>query len=257
MAASQNIHSYAAAQIFYAAGSTGLQILQQVFIADTSDLLNRALLSSLPNVPFLATIWIGPSIADRIMRTSTWRWGYAIWTVVVPVAFLPLAVSLFVNTRRAARLNRLPPPVWKGLTFAAMIKRVALELDLVGLVLLSAALCLILIPLSLAAQAQHGWRNPSILAMLIIGPICACLFGLWESSKRLAPYPVLSLGLLGKRTVLAGCGIAFFYFSESTISVRESIEENRLNEHPFGQWHFIFRYSHTSIPTSRLSIISL
>ncbi|EHK97102.1 putative Siderophore iron transporter mirC [Glarea lozoyensis 74030] len=40
MATSNNVESFAAAQIFYSAGSTGLQILQQIFIADTSDLLN-------------------------------------------------------------------------------------------------------------------------------------------------------------------------------------------------------------------------
>lgn len=55
-ATSKNVQTYAAAQIFYSAGNTGLQILQQVFIADTSDLLNRALWSSLPDIPFLITV---------------------------------------------------------------------------------------------------------------------------------------------------------------------------------------------------------
>ncbi len=59
MAGSNNVKTFASAQIFYAAGSTGLQILQQIFIADTSDLLNRALFSSLPDIPFLITVWAG------------------------------------------------------------------------------------------------------------------------------------------------------------------------------------------------------
>ena len=53
MASSRNVQTFAAAQIFYSSGSTGVQILQQVFIADTSDILNRALFSTLPDVPFL------------------------------------------------------------------------------------------------------------------------------------------------------------------------------------------------------------
>lgn len=79
-AASQNIETYASAQIFYAAGSTGLRILQQIFIADTSDLLNRALLSSLPDTPFLVTVWIGPEIAGKL-GYGPWRWGYGMWYV--------------------------------------------------------------------------------------------------------------------------------------------------------------------------------
>jgi len=55
---SNNVETFASAQIFYSAGSTGLGLLQQIFIADTTDLLNRALLSSLPDTPFLATVWV-------------------------------------------------------------------------------------------------------------------------------------------------------------------------------------------------------
>ena len=216
MAASKNIRSYAAGQIFYSAGITGLEVLQQIFIADTSDLLNRTLLATLTNVPFLATIWIGPPLADSILShgTSAWRWGYGIWAIVLPVAFLPLASSLFVNTRRAARLGRLPPPPWKGHTAGSFLWRLFRDLDVVGLLLLSAALSLILLPLSLAAGARGGWRNPSIIAMLVVGGTSAIAFFLVESSRRISPSPVLPLKLMRRRTVWAGCALAFFYFSE-------------------------------------------
>lgn len=86
-AASRDIGAYASAQIFYAAGSTGLRILQQIFIADTSDLLNRALLSSLPDTPFLVTVWIGPEISGAL-GTPHWRWGYGMWYVISCCLFL-------------------------------------------------------------------------------------------------------------------------------------------------------------------------
>lgn len=76
MAGSNNVKTFASAQIFYSAGSTGLQILIQIFVADTSDLLNRALFSSLPDVPFLITVWVGPPIANSLLAHTTWRWGY-------------------------------------------------------------------------------------------------------------------------------------------------------------------------------------
>lgn len=71
MAGSKNVRAFASAQIFYSAGSTGLQILQQIFIADTSDLLNRALFSSLPDVPFLITVWVGAPVASSLLNNAT------------------------------------------------------------------------------------------------------------------------------------------------------------------------------------------
>ena len=245
MATSQSIQSYAAAQIFYSAGSTGLQILQQVFFADTSDLLNRALWSSLPSLPVLATIWIGPLIASSVLRYSTWRWGYAMWTIIVPTAFLPLATSLLISSRRAGRLGLIARPPWERLKVSTFLKTIAVELDLVGLLLLSAALSLILMPLNLAANTRHRWRNASILTMLTMGGLCAVFFVLWESNPHLARKPVLSVKLLRNRTVLAGCAIGFFYFSKVRLDgVKKAPAEPR-------QWRFICRSNRTSTPIFR------
>ena len=220
MAGSNNVKTFASAQIFYSAGSTGLQILIQIFVADTSDLLNRALFSSLPDVPFLITVWVGPPIANSLLAHSTWRWGYGIWTIVLPVAFLPLALSLFLNMRKAARLHLLPPSPWKGRSSVDSCKSIWFELDIVGLLLLSAAISLILIPLTLAATAKSHWHNASIIVMIVIGCVCLIVFPLWESSHRLAPQPFLSLRLLTNRNVLAGCTIGFFYFAVFYTSIQ-------------------------------------
>lgn len=215
MAASSNVQTYASAQLFYSAGSTGLQILQQVFIADTSSLLNRALFSSMPDLPFLATVWIGPMIAAAILRETSWRWGYGMWTIILPAAFLPLALSLFLNQKKARRLNLLKPRPWKAHRFTSIVKRTWYDLDVFGLLLLSAGVALILVPLTLAANAKNTWKNSSIIAMIVIGGICLVVFPFWETSKRLAPHPLLSLHLLKQRTALVGCALAFFYFSKA------------------------------------------
>lgn len=220
MAASNNVRTFASAQIFYSAGSTSLQILQQIFIADTSDFLNRALWSSLPDIPFLITVWAGPPMASNLLAHTTWRWGYGIWTIVLPVAFLPLALALGLNMRKAKKLGQLSPSPWKGQTFVGGCKSVWYELDIMGLLLLSAAFSLILIPCTLAQRAKGGWNNGSMIAMVVIGGVCLIVFPFWESSRRLAPRPFLSLGLLKNRTVLAGCIIGFFYFGKRSGSVQ-------------------------------------
>ena len=220
MAASNNVKTFASAQIFYSSGSTGLQILIQIFVADTSDLLNRALFSSLPDVPFLITVWVGAPIANSILAHTTWRWGYGLWTIVLPAAFIPLFLALSLNMRKAARLHLLPPSPWKGQSVVGGLKHLWYELDIMGLLLLSAAFSLILIPLTLAATAKNHWHNASILAMIVVGCVCLILFPLWESTPKLAPHPFLSLRLLTNRNVIAGCGIAFFYFTVFYTSIQ-------------------------------------
>ncbi|KAL8775382.1 MAG: hypothetical protein Q9209_000390 [Squamulea sp. 1 TL-2023] len=220
MAASDSVKTFAAAQIFYSAGGTGIQILQQIFIADTSDLLNRALWSSLPDIPFLITVWVGAPLASDLLSHTTWRWGYGIWTLVLPTSFLPLALALFLNMRKAKKLNRLPPSPWAGQSFLTNAKNVWYELDIMGLLLLSAAFALILIPCTLAQRAKGGWNNGSMIAMIVIGALCLVAFPFWESSSRLAPRPFMPPRLFRNRTVAAGCAIAFFYFAVFYTSVQ-------------------------------------
>ncbi|KAI2642808.1 siderophore iron transporter mirC [Xylaria nigripes] len=221
MAASANVQSFAAAQIFYSAGSTGVQILQQVFIADTTNMPNRALFSSLPDTPFLVTTWIGSIIGGAIVASSTWRWAYGIWAIILPVTFLPLALSLFLNSRRAKKLHLMP----EKRRFAeggplAIAAKIWNSLDIGGIVLLSASFALILIPLTLTKTTPGGWHSATIIALIVVGGVLLIIFPLWESSKKLAPHPLIPLELLKSRTFCAGCAIGFFYFMVFYLSVQ-------------------------------------
>lgn len=216
-AASDNVKTYAAAQVFYSAGSTGLQILIQIFIADTSDLVNRALCSTLPALPFLVNVWIGSPLADMLLTKASWRWGYGIWAIILPIAYLPLALALWTNQRKAAKRGLLPPSPFRGLGYWSIAKHLWFELDVFGLLLLCAAFSLLLIPLTLAAK--NGWDDPNLLAMLLIGAACLAIFPFWERSKKLAPRAFFPGSLFRNRTVLAGLGISFFYFMAYYLSV--------------------------------------
>ena len=243
MAVSKNVQTFAAAQIFYSAGNTGLQILQQIFIADTSDLLNRAFWSSLPDTPFLVTVWVGSIIGNGILRTATWRWGYGIWCIILPVMFLPLALTLFLNNRKAKRLGLTAPSQWKGLGTRQIVKGLWSELDVGGIVLLSGAFALILIPLTIASKAKNGWGSADIIAMLVLGISCFIAFPFWESVEKLAPRPLISLHLLKSRTFSAGCGVGFFYFGSSIFSI------SQLDTNLPRQWRTTYLSNHTFTPT--------
>lgn len=245
MASSHSVRMFSAAQILYSAGITGLQVLQQILVADTSDLRHRALLSSLPDTPFLVTVWVGPAIAAAVLAHASWRWGYAMWAFLLPLAFCPLAGSLAVNayhTRRQARgclggsgggeaesvvgsrpgtaSSALPPPPFQ---FGKMssFRRLMGELDVVGMLLLSSGLSLVLLPLTLARTVEGGWTNPKLAVSMVAGMLQLGLaFPAWESRPHLAPHPIVPLVLLRNITFCAGCGVALFFFAVFYLSVQ-------------------------------------
>ncbi|CAG9949910.1 unnamed protein product [Clonostachys rosea f. rosea IK726] len=237
MASSQNVSNYAAAQIFYSAGSTGLMILQQVFIADTTDLSWRALMSTLPDLPFLVTTWIGSIIGGGIMSSSgSWRWAYGMWAIILPVAFLPLLFSLVMNTRRAKQLGIAPERKTLQGSVPRILANLWRDLDMGGIILLSASFALILIPCTIAGTLPDGWQNREVIAMITIGAILLVIYPCWEMSTRFgrkhgvkgtlakvleytAPYPLTPLHLLKSRTFTAGCILITFYFVAFYLSV--------------------------------------
>lgn len=210
-AASNSVNTYAAAQIFYSAGQTGLQILIQIFIADTSDLVNRALCSTIPDIPFLANVWLGPALAETILTKLNWRWGYGIWSIILPIAFLPLALALVINQRKAAMRGILPSSPFDGESWWEMVKTLWFELDFFGLLLICVAFTLILIPLTLGSKA--GWSNPNLVTMLVVGAACLVAIPFWERSKTLAPHAFFPRAFWKNKTIMAGLALSFFYFS--------------------------------------------
>ncbi|KAK9370895.1 major facilitator superfamily domain-containing protein [Lipomyces kononenkoae] len=221
MSLAGGVSSYASAQLFAASGTTGLLVLQQIFVADTTDLLNRAFFSVLPDTPFLVTVWIGPWLADFVIQQFTWRVGYGIWVLLVPLSASPLLATLCLNQRRARRLGLISKYSWTGHSVTTVLRSVSSALDILGIVLLSAGCALVLIPLTLSSTLPKHWRDPRIPSMLAIGIVVLITFVYWEvrvgaaasanSHDHLRPKPLLTLRVLKNRTIRYGCTTAFFY----------------------------------------------
>ncbi|KAJ4347816.1 uncharacterized protein N0V89_009186 [Didymosphaeria variabile] len=109
-AASENVKTFASAQIFWAAGFNGLQILQQIFVADTTDLSNRALFSTLFDVPFL---WMLAPSAD-----GKWSNGSMISMLVVGIVIL-IAFPFWETSKRLAPKAFFPPNLFRNKTIIA------------------------------------------------------------------------------------------------------------------------------------------
>lgn len=200
--------------------------MQQIFIADTTSLLNRGLWSSLPeSVASIPTLYLGTIVADEVLENSTWRWGFGMWAIILPVCAAPLIVTMYVLQRRATKNGYIKKSIWAEDIAAAtpLYKRVAnlmwRDLDIVGALLFVAGMALALIPLSLTgSKNSERWSEPSTIVMLVIGVVIIGVFLLWDA--KFAKTPFVPFRMIKERTVVAACLLSvldFFHYSTFTL----------------------------------------
>ncbi|KAI0759138.1 drug:h+ antiporter [Trametes elegans] len=219
IASATNVGALAAGIILYAVGYTGLQLLTQIIIADITTLKWRGLVSSLTSAPFIINAFIGSNVATQVLENSTWRWGYGMFAILIPVSLSPLIITLFWAERKAKRLGLVPAPPAKPEVKPSLVRRVWTvmdQLDVVGLALLGAAVALILLPLTLAENAKGRWHNPSMIAMIVVGCVLLLVFALWDI--YVAKRPVIARRFLVNWSVVCAAWIGFFDFLSFYIS---------------------------------------
>ncbi|KAJ8081510.1 hypothetical protein PM082_007355 [Marasmius tenuissimus] len=203
IASAQRIEAIAGGIVVYAIGYTGLQLLTQIIIADITTLKWRGFVSGLVSLPFCVNAYIGANVAAAVLDNSGWRWGYGMFAILVPASLSPLIITLLWAERKAKRLD-LAPPVPKTNLFD-----LARRMDLFGLMLLGAAIALVLLPLTLARGAENGWKNPSMIAMIVVGFVIVPMFVMWE---KYTAYPIIPTRYLKNRSVVIAALIGLFDF---------------------------------------------
>ncbi|KAM4066921.1 major facilitator superfamily protein [Hirsutella rhossiliensis] len=211
MAVCRGLASYAAAHVFCSVGFNGLGYCLTVFVADASSLRNRGLVMAYSSSPFIITAWLAGPLSEAFLRGPGFRWAFAVFAVVTPAVTLPL-YGLFMHHHRKA--ERLGLGGHKATTTAGSHRPFSLralvhygrEFDVIGLLLLSAGLALLLLPLNIFSYQELGWRSPLILGLLSAGACLVVLFAAWErygASVNFIPY-----ALLVDRTLLGACVLA-------------------------------------------------
>jgi MFS family permease len=94
---------YAAGYVLYWIGYYCLYLILNVFVADTSGLRNRAFAFGFMQTPFICTAFTGSLAANSIYAKYGWRWGYGIFCIVMPFAFLPLAMVFKYFEKKAEK----------------------------------------------------------------------------------------------------------------------------------------------------------
>ena len=130
MAASNNVQTYAAAQVFYWVGFNGIAYVLDVFIADTSSLKWRGLMFAFSTSPYIATAFAGPAAANSFYVHSTWRWAYGTFAIVTPVMCAPFLWVFWHNQRLAKKQGILVDKrEASGRTWYQSLKHYAIEFD--------------------------------------------------------------------------------------------------------------------------------
>ncbi|KAJ3858900.1 drug:h+ antiporter [Lentinula novae-zelandiae] len=200
IASARSINAVAAGIVLFAIGYTGLQLLMQIIIADITTLEWRGLINGLLALPFIVNSFIGPNIATAVLETVGWRWGYGMFVILVPLCLSPLIITLLWAERKAKVLGLAPVTELSSESLLGRARILAEELDLFGLVLITACIASILVPLTLTGTVNGGWSNPSMIVLIVLGCILLPVCGVWD--LRYAKYPVVPPRFFKNRSVI-------------------------------------------------------
>ncbi|RTE82903.1 hypothetical protein BHE90_002572 [Fusarium euwallaceae] len=208
-AACQNVDTFLAGGIFDSFGDTWWNITQQIFVADVTSLVNRGLLFTLPeSLSAIPTLYAGTYLGEHMLLFSSWRWGYGMWSIILPVTAIPTISIMLWMGRRAKNIGLVTErlSLLHGAPSGAMgkVKHIATQLDLIGALLLIGGLAMTLLPMTIAGRRNTDrWEEPSSIVLLIVGVLTFVGFLVWDG--KFASNPIIPYRTIRERNVIIAC----------------------------------------------------
>lgn len=213
VASSSTISAYIVGSALSAAGSSGVDFLNSIIVADMTSLKWRALGTSILATPFIINTWYaGYIVLD--LGPSDWRWGYGMFCIIMPLVLSPATIIMFVYEGKAHEyLGQQEKSDYREemgfkKNWKKLLWRIFIEVDALGLLLIGFGFSLLLLPFSLYDNAEGQWKNPSLIAMFVVGGILIIFFFIYEFVW--APFPIVPKRCLN-RTLVGSVIIDFFY----------------------------------------------
>ncbi|OCF31068.1 hypothetical protein I316_07339 [Kwoniella heveanensis BCC8398] len=224
-ASAHDFTSYTVGVSFTAIGKSGLDLLSDIIVGDLTPLQWRGFFSAILSLPFLVTVPINGFIIEGL--NDDWRWGMGMFAIMIPILLTPAIVTLYYMQHKGKKLGMVtmadknkeaPVRDADARTYYRLFRNALIEIDFPGLILLGFAFALILLPFTLRKSAAGGWKNPSIIAMLIVGFVILGIFVLFEI--YVAPKPLMTRRILRNRAFLAA--VVIDIFNQCSSSVRNT-----------------------------------
>lgn len=229
-ASSNTFAAYTVGICFTAVGKSGLDLLSDIIVGDMTPLQWRGFFGAALSIPFIITVPVNGFIAEGFV--DNWRWGLGMFAILVPVLLIPAIFTLYSMQRRGEKLGMVTLAASKRLRtgaeegvrtrsfafWAKLLYQGLIDIDIIGLVILGTSFALILLPFTLAEEADGGWRNPNIIAMVVVGFVLLIGFVLFE--VYFASKPLMTKNILQNRTFIAAAVI--YTFNQTASSVRNT-----------------------------------
>ncbi|CBQ69227.1 probable siderophore iron transporter mirC [Sporisorium reilianum SRZ2] len=208
IAVAQTTRDVAGGTVLYALGNTGVQIMQQIVLADYISTKWRGVSIGLVSLPYVINFWAATQITTKI-RAVNWRWGPGFFSICAPVAAFSIILALAINQRRAKAKGLIPVHPYKTMPLLSAVYTFLVDIDALGLFLICGGFLLFLLPLNLAKLQGDGWSTGWIIAMLVLGGLMIISFCVWE---YFAPKPILNRRWRLNKDVHFATAIGFFDF---------------------------------------------
>lgn len=196
-------------------GKTGVDFVNTLIVIDFTPLKWRGFVTSILATPFIINCWFAGLIVGDL-RVANWKWGYGMFAIIIPVVLLP-AIALMTYFDKTVTLadsfsaGKSKTKKEELYNIVSIIKQGLIEVDAFGLLLLGFGFALLLLPFSLAGSADNGWRNPSLIAMIIVGGLLVIAFFVYEIYY--APFPAMPKRILNVTLVMSIIIDFFYYFA--------------------------------------------
>lgn len=230
-ASSSTFAAYTVGICFTSVGKSGLDLLSDIIVGDLTPLEWRGFFGALLSIPFVITVPVNGFIAEGFV--DNWRWGLGMFAIMVPVLLTPAIFTLYAMQRRGEKMGMVTmagskqertgaaadgTPQKGAVHWTKLLYRGLIDIDILGLIILGVSFALLLLPLTLAEDAENGWESANIIAMLVVGFVLLIAFVLYE--MYLAPVPLMSQRVLNNRAFIAG--VIVFTFNQTASSVRNT-----------------------------------
>ncbi|KAI1746677.1 MFS general substrate transporter [Xylaria castorea] len=192
MASASGIQLYAAGMVLYKIGQSATNVMTTVIISDITSLRWRGLAIGASYFPYLITPWVSGFIVDSVISGIGWRWGVGIFAILMPFGASVIIGTLIYYQQRAKAAGLIAVKTNTIHSFCS-------DIDLGGVALFVTGFSLLLLPITIAGSLAHGWNNPWVISLIILGFVILLVLPVYE--KFVAGNPMVPV----------------FYFQNATI----------------------------------------
>lgn len=200
-AKSSSIGVYGAGYIFYCIGQSGTNIMNDIIISDITTMKWRTFGLAFSFFPYLIIPWCSAYIASSVINGIGWRWGIAMFAILMPFAASFVIGTLLFFQRKAKKQGLVLTEKLSVYKFFSLI-------DAGGSFLLMAGFALMLVPMTVAATTTSRWNTPWVPALIVVGFVILLLLIPYEI--YIAKNPIMPPRYFKNLTLVCCCLIGAF-----------------------------------------------